>query len=115
MTIIIIIIITRTTTTRSTVRTEQILEENDTFILKAKNSPVPVQVQEVLRNYSQSYCIFTIHSIIYCDFIIVLDVSLKLDPSGWSWIVSDCMAYLWRYTLSQSTVSINVYRVGRYW
>ena len=42
---------------RSAFRTEQILEENELFVLKAKNSPVPVQVQEVLRNVSQSYLI----------------------------------------------------------
>ena len=31
---------------------EDVLEETDAHIIKAKNSPVPVQVQEVLRHDS---------------------------------------------------------------
>ena len=33
-------------------RAEQVLEENNQFLVTAKNSPVPVQVQEVLRDNS---------------------------------------------------------------
>ena len=99
-------------------------------MVKAKNSPVPVQVQEVLRVSAHSAYIYIIiynyvyNIILYIIVIILysliyirtcvcvrnvlipsLEVSLKLDPSGWAWIVHDDKAYCWRYNSSQATVS----------
>ena len=88
-----------------TFRAEQILEETLLHVLKAKNSPVPVQVQEVLRNNINSMY-FNIH---YDETMPLLSMclgsSIKLHDSGWAWLVSGHKAYLWKHSLQQATVS----------
>jgi nuclear pore complex protein Nup133 len=75
-----------TSTLRQSILSEQILTDSPSYVVKVKNSPVSVQVQEVLRNEGSS-------------------TSLRLYSSGWACLVSQQRAYLWRYSVGQSTTS----------
>ena len=52
-------------------RVEDVLEEGDNYVMKATNSPVPVQVQEILRADAAGKACF--------DYV---EASGSLNPSG---------------------------------
>ena len=89
-------------------RAEQVLEETNEYVLKARNAPVPVQVQEVFRGNldgEKNNCIVKHPLQIVC--IVIAGTSMKIHDGGWAWVVSGCKAYLWRHSLKQTTVCVD--------
>jgi len=65
-------------------RAEQVLEETGQHVVRALNSPVPVQVQEALRSNVRA-------------------ASIKLHESGWAWLVAGSKLFLWKFSTLQLT------------
>ena len=86
-------------------RAEQALEETAHHVVKALNSPVPVQVQEALRGDLAGELLVYLSRRRIRLTIFLAAVSVKLHVSGWAWLVRGNRVLLWRYTPVQTVVS----------